>query len=210
MANRDVLAVGTSAGGFDALRFLARSFPADLPAAVLVTLHLPGGFHSEIDRILSSEGPLPAVFAQSGMTPDKGRIHIAPPGCHMLADGALQLSDGPRENFSRPAIDVMFRSIAICCGVRTVGVVLTGRLHDGADGLWAIKQCGGIAVVQDPQDAAFPDMPRAALNRMTPDHLATLGEMPALLAALAAAPAGEPVPIPESIRSQVQIARRPR
>jgi two-component system chemotaxis response regulator CheB len=207
MPNRDVLAIGTSAGGFDALRFLARSFPADFPAAVLITLHLLDGFRSEFDRILSRDGRLPAVFAKSGMRPEKGRIYIAPAGVHLLADGALQLGTGPQENFARPAIDAMLRSVAVCCGVRAVGVVLTGKLHDGAEGLWAIKQCGGIAVVQDPQDAAFPEMPTAALRRVAADYVVKLTEMPMLLATLAAESAGEPVAVPASIKSQVEIAR---
>jgi len=207
MANRDILAIGTSAGGFEALRFLARSFPTDFPAAVLVCIHLPGHFRSALDRILSRDGRLPAVFAKSGMMPERGRIYIAPPGCHLLADGTLQLGNGRSENFARPAIDPMFRSVAVCCGVRAIGVVLTGMLYDGADGLWGINRCGGLAVVQDPEDAEFCEMPVAALRRVAPDHVVTLAEMPPLLTALAAQPPGEPVPVPESIKLQVELAR---
>ena len=101
------------------------------------------------------------------MKPERSHIYIAPPGCHVLTDGTLQLGTGPRENFARPAIDPMFRSVAVCCGVRAVGVVLTGKLYDGADGLRAIKQCGGVTVVQDPQDAAIPTcQPRRSTERL--------------------------------------------
>lgn len=207
MANRDMLAIGTSAGGFEALRSLARAFPADFPAAILVTIHLAYGFRSELERILSGDGPLPAAFAEDGMKPERGHIYLAPAGCHLLADGTLSLGRGPRENNSRPAIDPMFRSVAVCCGPRAVGAVLTGTMADGAAGLWALKRCGGIAVVQDPEDAAYPEMPTTALIQAGPDHVVKLAEMPELLTALARSPAGQAVPVPDSIRFEVSIAR---
>ncbi|HZD91999.1 MAG TPA: chemotaxis protein CheB [Pseudolabrys sp.] len=207
MANRDMLAIGTSAGGFEALRSLARAFPADFPAAILVTIHLAHGFRSELERILSGDGPLPAAFAEDGMKPERGHIYLAPAGCHLLADGTLSLGHGPRENNTRPAIDPMFRSVAVCCGPRAVGAVLTGTMADGAAGLWALKRCGGIAVVQDPEDAAYPEMPTTALIQAKPDHIVKLVEMPELLTALARSPAGQAVPVPDSIRFEVSIAR---
>jgi two-component system chemotaxis response regulator CheB len=208
MANRDILAIGTSAGGVEALLFLARHFPHDFPAAVLITIHLPSQFHSTLDEILTRSGPLRAVFADEGETLSKGRIYIAPPGRHMLVDGErLSLGSGARENNSRPAIDPMLRSAAVCCGGRTVGVVLTGTLGDGASGLWALEQSGGMTVIQDPEDAAFPEMPLHALNRVRADHVVHLAEMPALLAKLAAAPAGDLRPVPAKVKFEVEIAR---
>jgi two-component system chemotaxis response regulator CheB len=208
MANRDVLAVGTSAGGVEALLFLAKRLPPNFPAAVLVTIHLPRHARSSLDEVLSNAGPLPASFAKDGDQLKNGRIYIAPPDRHLLLDGdRLALGVGPRENNSRPAIDPMLRSTALCCGSRAVGVVLTGTLGDGASGLWALRQCGGVTVVQDPKDAAFAEMPMTALNRAAPDHVVRLADLPALLNSLAQQPAGEPVPAPRNTRYEVEIAK---
>jgi two-component system chemotaxis response regulator CheB len=209
MANRDVLAVGASAGGVEALLFLAKNLPRDFPASVLVTIHLPRHSPSLLDEVLSRAGPLPAAFALEGEQLKKGHIYIAPPDRHLLLDGndRLELGVGARENNARPAIDPMLRAAAICCGFRAVGVVLTGAMGDGASGLWTLHQCGGVTVVQDPTDAAFAEMPLTALNRAAPDHVVPLAEMPALLRSLVQQPAGEPVPAPRHTRYEVEIAK---
>jgi len=208
MANRDIVAIGTSAGGFEALLFLAKGFHKDFPASILVTIHLPLQFRSSLDEMLTRAGPLPATFANGGEVKKNGRIYIAPPGRHLLIDGEqLSLGTGPRENNARPAIDPMLRSVAVCCGNRAVGVVLTGTLGDGASGLWAINQAGGLTVVQDPKDAAFPEMPQTALRRMDPDHVAALQDMPKLLHSLVHQPAGTPIAVPDNLRYEVEIAR---
>jgi two-component system, chemotaxis family, protein-glutamate methylesterase/glutaminase len=208
MANRDVLAIGTSAGGVEALRFLASSFPRGLPASVLITIHLPSYSHSLLNEVLSEAGPLPAVFAQDGDVLRKERIYIAPPNRHLLLEGdRIALGEGPRENNTRPAIDPMLRSVALCCGARAVGVVLTGALGDGASGLWAVEQAGGFTVVQDPKDAAFAEMPLTALSRANPHHVVRLAEMPKLLEDLVLQPAGEQKPLAKNIAREVEIAR---
>jgi two-component system chemotaxis response regulator CheB len=208
MPNRDILAIGTSAGGVEALLFLAGRLQRNLPASVLVTLHLPSHSRSSLDDVLTRAGTLPAVFAKDGEHLRKSHIYIAPPDRHLLVDGdRLSLGEGPRENNARPAIDPMLRSAAVCCGARTIGVVLTGTLGDGASGLWTIRQSGGITVVQDPKDAAFAEMPMTALNRAKPDHVVGLKDMPALLASLTHEPAGQAKPLPRSIRYEVEIAR---
>jgi len=208
MGNRDILAIGTSAGGVEALSFLANSFRPDFPAAVLVTIHLPSQFRSPLDEILSRAGPLPAAFANNGEAMKKARIYIAPPGSHLIVDGdQLLLGVGPRENHARPAIDPMLRSTAVCCAHRAVGVVLTGTLGDGASGLWTLGHLGGMTVVQDPGDAAFPEMPLTALNRAQPDHVVTLADLPTLLESVVHQPAGEPQPVPETVKYEVEIAR---
>ena len=196
MTHRDILAIGTSAGGFEALRFLAGEFPPDLPASVLVVIHLSSQFRSTLDAILTQGGPLPASFAQDGEKFERGRIYIAPPERHLLVDSErLRLGWGPRENHAKPALDPLFRSCALCCAPRAIGAVLTGALGDGAAGLLALKQCGGITVVQDPSDAAFPEMPTTALTRLKPDHVVGLSGMPALFDALVRRPAGQPTPV---------------
>jgi two-component system chemotaxis response regulator CheB len=208
MANRDIVAIGTSAGGFEALRFLARGLPADFPASVLVVIHLSSHFRSALDTILAQEGPLPAGFAADGQRLEKGRIYIAPAERHLLVDGdRLVLGSGARENNARPAIDPLFRSAALCCADRSIGVVLTGTLGDGAAGLQTLKQCGGITVVQDPDDAAFAEMPATALDRSKPDHIVDLAVMPALLQKLVHEPAGTLAPAPEGVKVEVDIAK---
>src|SRR5262245_2235778 len=208
MANRDIVAIGTSAGGVEALLFLAKSFPADFPATVLVTLHLPSQSRSTLDEILSRAGPLPVAFAGDRQPLRKGRIFIAPPGRHLLVDGdQLSLGIGPRENNTRPAIDPMLRSVAVCCCGRAIGVLLTGTMGDGASGLHAISECGGMTVVQDPHDAAFPEMPLNALNRISPDHVVHLAEMPKLLEALVHQSAGPARSVSDTVKYEVEIAR---
>lgn len=208
MGNRDILAIGASAGGVEALLRLAAGFSPDLPATVLVTLHLSSQFRSSLDELLTRAGPLPARFAQDGEPLRKGLVYIAPPDRHLLTDGdRIALGVGPRENNSRPAIDPMLRSAAVCCGHRTVGVVLTGTLGDGASGLWSVRQCGGITVVQDPRGAAFPEMPQNALELVGPDHVVDLQQMPALLSSLVHRPAGEPRAAAAGLRLEVEIAK---
>jgi len=208
MANRDILAIGTSAGGVEALLFLTGNLQRDLPASVLLTIHLPSHARSSLDDLLSSRSDLPARFAQDGETLRKSRIYIAPPDRHLIVDGdRLSLGEGPRENNARPAIDPMLRSGAVCCAGRAIGVVLTGTLSDGASGLWAIQQAGGMTVVQDPNDAAYPEMPLTALNRVKPDHVVRLKDMPGLLTNLVHEPAGEAKTLPRSVQFEVEIAR---
>jgi two-component system chemotaxis response regulator CheB len=207
-AKRDIVAIGTSAGGVQALQFLAAAFPPDFPAVVLVVIHLSAQFNSELDSILSVAGPLKASFARDGEKAQNGRIYLAPAERHLLLDGdILRLGSGPRENSARPAIDPLFRSVALCCCNRAVGVIMTGTLGDGSSGLHALQQCGAIIVVQDPADAAHAEMPQAALDRVEADHVVSLSAMPALLGDLVAEPAGEAAPVPDSIRYEVEIAK---
>ena len=207
MANRDILAIGTSAGGFEALRFLAGEFSRDFPASVVVTIHLSSQFRSALDAILTQAGPLPAKFAVDGEKFERGHVYIAPAERHLIVEGEqLRLGSGPRENNARPSLDPLFRSAALCCGPRTVGAVLTGTLGDGAAGLSTLKQSGGITVVQDPGDAAFPEMPMTAMSRSQPDHVVGLAGMPALFEKLARQPAGQAMPVASSLKYEVNVA----
>jgi two-component system chemotaxis response regulator CheB len=207
MANRDVLAIGTSAGGFDALRFLASEFARDFPASVLVTIHLSSQFRSALDAILTQAGPLPASFAVDGEKFERSRIYIAPAERHLIVENEqLRLGSGPRENNARPSLDPLFRSAALCCGPRTVGAVLTGTLGDGAAGLSALKQSGGVTVVQDPSDAAFAEMPTTALIRSRPDHVVSLASMPALFDKLVRQPVGPAQPVASNLQYEVNVA----
>ena len=181
---RRVVVVGASAGGVQALQTLAAGLPADFPAALLVVLHV-GSHPSILPALLARRGPLEATHASDGEPMRAGHIHVAPPDRHLLVDRhCLRLSRGPKEHHTRPAIDPLFRSAALAFGSAVVGVVLTGRLDDGTAGLQAIKACGGIAVVQSPEDALEPSMPASACRYVQVDHSVPLAQMAALLASL--------------------------
>jgi two-component system, chemotaxis family, protein-glutamate methylesterase/glutaminase len=159
-----VLAIGGSAGGIEALVELVAALPADLPACVLVTVHIGSNSRSNLPRILTRSGPLPAVHARDGEPLHPGRIYVAPPDLHLLAArGVARLSHGPRVNRHRPAIDVMFASAARWAGPQAVAIVLSGLLDDGAVGSALVARAGGQVLVQDPADALFDSMPRSAL-----------------------------------------------
>jgi two-component system chemotaxis response regulator CheB len=124
----------------------------------------------------------------------------------LLREGQVLLRRGPQENRTRPAIDPLFRSAAVAFGPRVVGVVLTGLLDDGAAGLVAIKRCGGVTVVQDPDEAEWPEMPRHAIERNRVDHIVRLSEMPALLNRLCREEAGPRVQVPSAMDIEARIA----
>jgi two-component system chemotaxis response regulator CheB len=203
--NRDILVVGASAGGVEALTQLVRNLPKDLPAAVFIVLHV--GATSHMASLLDRAGPLPVVHATSGERIKPGQVLVAPPGVHMLLhDGHVLLRRGPRENLARPAIDPLFRSAACTFGGGVIGAVLTGALNDGTAGLRAIKRCGGLAIVQDPADAAVPDMPRSALRHVAVDFVVPVASMGKLLIKLTAEAAGPTPEIPADIRLETAIA----
>jgi two-component system, chemotaxis family, protein-glutamate methylesterase/glutaminase len=162
-----VIGMGASAGGVEALLDLAGRLPAELPAAVLVVLHQSPTAPTVLPHLLGRRCAMPVEHARDGAVVEAGRMYIAPPDHHLLVkDGRLVVSRGPRENGHRPSVDPLFRSLALEAGPSAVGVVLSGMLDDGAAGLLGIVRHGGTAVVQDPEEAMFPDMPRAALRQV--------------------------------------------
>jgi two-component system, chemotaxis family, protein-glutamate methylesterase/glutaminase len=183
-----VLAVGGSAGSVQPLVEIVRELPSDLPTAVLVTIHV--GEQTRLPQILSRSGPLQATHVQDREVLEHGRIYIAPPGRHLIARGGLALlSSSPRVNRHRPAVDVMFASAVEWVAWRTVAVVLSGALDDGAVGAAIVAQAGGQVLVQDPAEAEFASMPRSAL---------------------AAAPGARAFPVrqlAQQIRDSVEVAR---
>jgi two-component system chemotaxis response regulator CheB len=194
----DIVVIGASAGGVEALSVLMGGLPPDLPAAVFVVLHLMGG-RSMLAPILSRSGPLPATAAVEGELFERSHIYVAPPGTHMvLEEGVIHLTHSPPEKGCRPAIDPLFRSAARVYGPRTIGVVLSGLLHDGSEGLAAVKQAGGLAVVQDPEDAKFGAMPTAAMAATDVDSVAPVDRIAAVLADLVS----EPIPASAVPRGQ--------
>ena len=176
-----VVVMGGSRGAISAFQRLIGGVPATIPAAFLLVLHV-GAFPSRLPEMLSSVSALPAGHAATGEPIRAGRVYVAPPDHHLkVVDGGMALSRGPKENWTRPAIDPLFRTAARAYGPRVVGVILTGGLNDGTAGLYEVKQRGGTAVVQDPADAESPDMPRSALRHVAVDHCLPLAEMPKLL-----------------------------
>jgi two-component system, chemotaxis family, protein-glutamate methylesterase/glutaminase len=180
---RDVIAAGASAGGVEALRALVAGLPPDFPGSVLVVLHIPREAPSALPSILGRSGPLSASTAVDGESLRPGHIFVAPNDHHLLVlDGRIRLTRGPAENGHRPAIDPLFRSVARTFGRRAVGVVLSGTRDDGAAGLVNIVRRGGVAVVQDPADALYSHMPKAALALVSTEHVAPAAKLGGLIA----------------------------
>jgi two-component system chemotaxis response regulator CheB len=188
-----VVVVGASAGGVEALTALVRGLPEDLAAPIVVVMHLPAAGTSVLPAILNRASPLPAVPVADGEPLAPGRIYVGPPDLHVIVGrGELSLTHGPRENGYRPAVDVLFRTAALSYGPAAIGIVLSGTLDDGAAGLGVIKHHGGTAIVQDPADAGYSGMPKAAIDRVEIDHICPVREIAALLARLAAGGPAEP------------------
>lgn len=206
---RDIVVIGSSLGGVEALSALVSQLTDGLPAAVLVVQHSAEEARGLLGEILSSRGTMPATTAEDGMQPVRGRIYVAPPGRHLLlAESGIRVVFGPRENRSRPAIDPLFRTAAVNYRTRVIGVILTGLLHDGAAGLLAVERCGGLPVVQAPDDAPHPEMPRQALAAVRGAHQVPLSDLGPLLARLVREPAPEPAPVPETLRIEARLTER--
>ena len=208
MPGHDIIVVGASAGGVEALVALASGLPRNLPAAVFVVLHIPAQSPSLLPEILGRSGPLMAISAVDGMAIEHECIYVAPPDYHLLVEpGHVRVVRGPKENRHRPAIDPLCRSAARAYGPRVVGVVLTGSLDDGTAGLLAVKRRGGIAVVQDPNEALYPSMPRSALENVAVDYTLPLSAIGPLLARLAREPAAEEgaYPVPEDMEMEAKL-----
>lgn len=199
-----VVGVGASAGGVEALSRLVRALPRDFGGALLVVLHVAPEGTSVLPQILGRAGVLPSASAVDGEPLRPAHVYVAPPDCHLLVrpDSTLWLDQGPRENGHRPAIDPTFRSLADVFGARAAGVVLSGTRDDGAAGLQRIKSRGGRAFVQDPEEAMYPAMPRAALHEVDVDAVAEVQDIARRLTALADTPEPLMTPVDDPPESQ--------
>lgn len=207
--SRNLVVIGGSAGGIAALQTILSGLDEHFPAAICVVLHRAPGADAILERLLDQSGALTARRAEDGLERLDGHVYLAPPTDHLaVTENVLRVVHGPEENMSRPSIDVLFRSAAVCCGPRTIGVILTGMLNDGAAGLSALVRCGGMAIVQDPNDAAYPEMPESALERLGGERVARvpLEEIADKLNKLAGQPAGPRPPVPSEIRLEARIA----
>ena len=188
--NRDIITIGGSAGSLSTVLSIASGLPADFSGNVFVVVHI-GHSRSRLPDLITHAGKLPATAPRDCEPIEPGRIYVAPADRHLLVEpGLVRVSRGPREHFTRPAIDPLFRSAARAYGARVIGVVLSGRGSDGAAGLDTIKRAGGLAVVLDPREAVAAEMPTAAAEIVDPDFVAAEAELPALLTRLSR----EPIP----------------
>lgn len=206
MPNHDIVVIGASAGGVEALRTIVAGLPGDLDASVFVVTHMSPEGPGLLAPLLDRAGPMKAAEAVDGAPIERGRIYVARPDHHLiLSDGHMRVVRGPRENRSRPAVDPLFRSAALEYGPRVIGVVLTGSLDDGAAGLAAVKKCGGTAIVQDPKDALFASMPRSALQAVQADHVVAASAIARVLTRVVALPPGRALEPDEELRLEVAM-----
>jgi two-component system chemotaxis response regulator CheB len=211
MTTRDTIVIGASAGGVQALSALVADLPGDLPAAVFIILHISANAPSLLPTILGRESKLPVAHAANGEPIRRGRVYVAPPDQHLIIeDGLVKLVHGPKENLHRPSIDTLFRSAARFAGPRVIGVVLTGARNDGKVGMRAVKQRGGIAIVQDPAEAPFPSMPMSVMREIDVDYSLPLREIALLLNQLSRETAEEEgrYSVPDEIEIESRIAEQ--
>lgn len=185
MSGPVLVVVGASAGGVETVSQLVAGLPRDLDAAVLVVIHLAARAESYLPQILSRAGRLPAQTAADGQEIEPGRVYVAPPNRHLtVREGRMWLGLDAHVHGVRPAIDPLFESAAADAGERVVGIVLSGTLDDGRLGLRTIRDAGGVTVVQDPDTAIYPEMPRNAIDLVEPDHIVAGSELGELIGKL--------------------------
>lgn len=210
MSAEQIICIGASAGGIETLRKLLAGLPADFGAPVIVVLHTSPESPGILGSILDRAGALEAANAADGERLRPGRIYVAPPDYHTLVEpGRIRLTRGPKENRFRPAIDPLFRSAASVYGPMAVGVVLSGNLDDGTAGLRAVKQLGGVTIVQDPEDALFSSMPRSAMEHVRVDYCLPVAEIAGVLTRLTGARdvGAEVIEVPDEMEIENKIAR---
>lgn len=207
---KDIIVIGASSGGIEALKILVGGLPSDFKASIFVVLHISPQSPGILHEILGRAGRLPTVIAKDGERVRSGHIYVATPDRHLLVEpGRVRVTRGPKENRFRPAVDPLFRSAAQAYGPRAIGIVLTGGLDDGTAGLWAVKQLGGVTVVQDPREAFAPSMPESAYRYVQPDYCLPVAEIAPLLVRLTGESAGEKgaSQVPEELDIEIKIAK---
>lgn len=206
MAKRDIIVVGTSAGGVSALEQLVKTLPKDFSGSVFVVMHIPAFSPSRLPEILNRAGSLEALQPVDDQKVERGKIYVATPDHHLLVeDDHVIVRKGPKENRFRPSIDALFRSAAYVYGARTIGVVLTGALDDGTSGMWMISRRGGKAIVQDPEEAAYPEMPLNVMQYVKADYCLPVAEIGGILARLVLEEEVENLKIPEGELKRLAI-----
>ncbi len=182
MPKRDIVVVGASAGGVVALKQFVQSLPAGFNGSVFIVLHIPPYSPSRLAEILNKAGHLQAIEPKDGEKIQSGKIYVAAPDNHLLLEeGRVIVKKGPKENRFRPSVDALFRSAAYVYGPRVIGIVLSGALNDGTSGLWSVKRMGGLCIIQEPDEATFPDMPVNVTEYVETDYSLPVDEMGPLL-----------------------------
>ncbi|MEA5450756.1 chemotaxis protein CheB [Leptolyngbya sp. CCNP1308] len=205
-----IIVVGASAGGMQATANLSAQFPKDFPAAIFIVNHMGADNNGDVlAKVFNESGGLTCEQAHDEQPFQSGHIYLAPPDQHMLlVEGKILVTKGARENRYRPAIDPLFRSAAVAYGNRVIGIILTGYLDDGTSGMMAIKQCGGVCIVQDPLDAAYPDMPQSVIANVGADYCLPVAEMGMLLSDLVRRKLPRRKQPPKDIVIEAEIAQR--
>ena len=208
--NSRLVVVGSSAGGMAALKQLIAQLPKDFPAPVFIVNHMSADTTGEaLVKVLNESSSLVCEHAHDEQVFRAGHVYLAPSDQHMLVvKDRILVTKGARENRARPAIDPLFRSAAVAYGNRVIGIILTGYLDDGTSGMMAIKRCGGVCIAQDPDDAAYPDMPRSVMANVGADYCLPIAEMGALLSDLVERELPENEPAPDDIVIEAKIAQR--
>jgi len=206
----DIVVIGGSTGGLEALGRLLGSLPSDLAATLLIVLHIPSDFPSILPELLSKSGKWQVRHPANGARFGPGQVFVAPPDFHLVIEQSqILLTRGPKENRHRPAIDVLFRSAARAYGPRVAAVLLSGQLDDGSAGLMAVKMRGGLTIVQDPEEATAPEMPSRAIQYVNPEHVLPIHQISELLASISGAdlplPATETT-VPDKIENETKEA----
>ena len=190
---------------------LLQQLPADFPAPILVVQHISGDASGNaLLDALNHNSKLSCIHAVNGEKLKNRYVYLAPSDHHLMVkkSGHVQVTKGAQENRSRPAIDPLFRSAAAAFGNRVTGIVLTGYLDDGTAGLIAIQRCGGTCIIQDPNDAEYPDMPKNELNQVKADFCLPIAEMGGVLLNIMDRPKSKQVRIPKDIQLEIKIAER--
>lgn len=185
MERRNIIVIGASAGGFEPLKQLVCDLPADLDASIFIVWHISPEVTGVLPHVLNKCKTIISGNAQNMEPIHSNRIYVAPPDRHLILDeGFIRVTRGPKENRFRPAVDPLFRSAALVYGSRVIGIILSGALDDGTVGLWAIKAQGGIAIVQDPEEAEVPSMPENAIKQVKVDYTLKISEMAGVITKL--------------------------
>jgi len=185
MDTRNIIVIGASTGGFEVLQKIIAKLPPDFAASIFIVWHMSADVKGILPHVLNKLNTIKASNAVDGETIQPNHIYVAPPDFHMLIeDGLIRVTRGPKENLFRPAVDPLFRSAAQAYGKRVIGIILSGGLDDGTSGLWQIKAAGGIAIVQNPEDAVNPSMPESALRGVKVDYCLSVDDLPAQLVKL--------------------------
>lgn len=206
MEKRNIIVIGASAGGFEALKTIVQSLPPNLDASIFIVWHMGPDVRGILPDVLNKLNTIRAANARDNEPIETNHIYVAPPDHHLLIEeGRLRVTRGPKENRFRPAVDPLFRSAAYTYGKRVIGIVLSGGLDDGTAGLWRIKESGGIAVVQDPSDAQVPSMPENALHGVQIDHCLPVHELADLIVKLSSEEVGNNIRVMKDERTKIEI-----